>query len=238
MLIKYGILSRNTDVRDVKRILDQYKMKSDTDYSGNVADHALYPFYKSDFFLHPRTFKLILMRSKNTLKYSQYYIFLEECIKYYNDFQMIKLNQKLNNICIDRVLELDNKDKLERFVIVFRNEALLRPYAIIRTQIKHLKATHTRIGKDESDILVNIDCCYANNLYNRIKEELKGHIEFEKKHVYKNDRGDVQYVANCELECDNLTRHVSITRNIGLLNMSEAEFIKRVYGIDNKRFSH
>jgi len=40
------------------------------------------------------------MRSKNTLIYSKYYILLEECIKYYNDYQKLVLksdNKKLHD---------------------------------------------------------------------------------------------------------------------------------------------
>ena len=46
---------------------------------------------KNEYYLHPRAFKICLMRSLKTREYARYYILLEECIKYFNDYQ-IKLN--------------------------------------------------------------------------------------------------------------------------------------------------
>jgi len=128
---------------------------------------------KNIYMLKPDTFKMILIRNKHLINYAKYYLLLEKCVKNFNDFQILKLESKLHSICKDRVLELDNVDKKERFIIVFRNEALIHQYAIIRTQVKHVKDILRKIGYDASDIIVNIACCYANNLYNRIKEELK-----------------------------------------------------------------
>jgi hypothetical protein len=44
------------------------------------------------------------MRSKNTLKYSKYYLLLEECIKYYNDYKdkmkQTEINRLMNKISL------------------------------------------------------------------------------------------------------------------------------------------
>ena len=69
------------------------------------------------------------MRSKNTKIYAKYYLLLEKCVKYYNDYQIelnkkyiIKLKNKIdrkdNKICsleekIDKLLE-DNKEIIKR----------------------------------------------------------------------------------------------------------------------------
>ena len=184
-------------------------------------------------------FKMICMRSKNTKRYAQYYILLEKCIKYYNDYQLLKIQNKLDIICNDRVLNLDNPEKKERFIIVFRNEALINQYAVIRTQIKHVKDILRKIGHEESDIIINIPCCYANNLYNKIKEQLKNHIIFEKKYLYINkDNGYCEEWSIDPNQMENKYNHVSITRNIGLIDISEEEFINKIYEIDKQRFEH
>ena len=91
--------------------------------------------------LKPEVFKKCLIRSRNVDKYADYYLYLllEKSIKHFNDFQILKLENKLYSICKDRVLELENVGKKERFIIVFRNEALIHQYAINRTQVKHVK---------------------------------------------------------------------------------------------------
>ena len=38
------------------------------------------------YYLHPRAFKICLICSLKTKKYAKYYLLLEECIKYYNDY--------------------------------------------------------------------------------------------------------------------------------------------------------
>ena len=55
--------------------------------------------------MHPRAFKMCLMRSLKTKQYARYYLLLEECIKYYNDYQLelnkkyiIKLKEKIKKI--------------------------------------------------------------------------------------------------------------------------------------------
>ena len=68
MLVKYGVLSSNTDSRDVKRILQQYNMKSDIYWSGNVAVGNCCHFEKHSYKLHPDAFKKILMRCKTSYK--------------------------------------------------------------------------------------------------------------------------------------------------------------------------
>ena len=53
------------------------------------------------YFLTPKCFKKILMRNQKTDKYADYYLFLEELVKYYSDYQILKFkieNEKKDNI--------------------------------------------------------------------------------------------------------------------------------------------
>jgi hypothetical protein len=99
MLQKYGILTLKGTTSDIKRMFDQYELEENLDYNlHNVMQVRLNrgEVIKKEYYLHPNAFKICLIRSKNTKKYAKYYILLEQCIKYYNDYQ--KIIEKDNNI--------------------------------------------------------------------------------------------------------------------------------------------
>ena len=118
MLQKYGILSLKGTTNDIKRILEQNNFIDNEDYQlRNVAE--LRPqggsSIKNKYYLHPRAFKICLIRSLKTKKYAKYYLLLEECIKYYNDYQnelkekyIIKLKYKIKkkNLIMLRIILL------------------------------------------------------------------------------------------------------------------------------------
>jgi len=83
--------------KDIKKILDQNNFIENEDFNlRNVSDFKNSNGgrgNKNEYFLHPRSFKICLMRSLKTKIYAKYYLLLEECIKYYNDYQ-IELNKK------------------------------------------------------------------------------------------------------------------------------------------------
>ena len=109
-LIKYGIVT-TTRSNNVLQMLDQFDAIKDKDYQllnvqqpvkqGGVS-------IKKEYTLHPRLFKLCLMRSKNTLKYSKYYLLLEECIKHYNGYKD-KMKQTEINRLINKLDITNNK---------------------------------------------------------------------------------------------------------------------------------
>jgi len=88
MLQKYGIINLKGTTNDIKRILEQNDFIENEDYLlRNVAQQlSSGTKYKNEYYLHPRAFKICLMRSLKTKKYTKYYLLLEECIKYFNDY--------------------------------------------------------------------------------------------------------------------------------------------------------
>ena len=187
MLEKNEVIVINNNTGHVKRLLDQHSFKEGKDYKTCCPDQDSrleYPL-KSD------VFKKILIRSKNTDKYADYYLILEKAIKYYNQYQIQKLNKKLQSICEDRVLKLQDDDKSECFVVLENKEFEEYPYSIIRGQQKNLQKTLTKLSKSKDDILINMNCCYASNLYNKIKERLTGCIRVQKKYLHINKEGNV-----------------------------------------------
>ena len=114
-LVKYGVISLNSGTYDVKIIIEQQKLESDTCEVRICPELTKSHQTKNVYYLHPRLFKLILIRSRNT--HAKYYIFLEESTKHYSDFQVFKLQDKLNKKSTISILNLIDKDTLDRFVM-------------------------------------------------------------------------------------------------------------------------
>ena len=104
MLEKYEILKLNKGTTRVKELLEQNNFLEKKEYLiSNVREQlSSGTKYKNEYYLHPRAFKICLMRSKNKKEYAYYYILLDECIKYFNDYQIelqIIKNQRFIIIC-------------------------------------------------------------------------------------------------------------------------------------------
>ena len=95
-----------------------------------------------------------------------------------------------------------------------------------------------QLKSKSEDIICNIPCCYATNVYNTIKEVMKGYIIFQRKYLYINDDAGIEewgYTPECMIHNYN---HVSITRNIVLENMSLDDFLDKIYSVDTMRYSY
>jgi hypothetical protein len=109
-LIKYSVITTERS-NNVLQMFDQFDAIENVDYNLlNVQQVRTQrgTVIKKQYTLHPRLFKLCLMRSKNTLKYSKYYLLLEECIKYYNDYKD-KMKQTEINRLINKLDTTNNK---------------------------------------------------------------------------------------------------------------------------------
>ena len=102
MLEKYGVL-KIRDSHDMKRVFESHDFEEGKDYKISPALLRA----GCDYMLKTEIFKKLLIRSKNTDKYADYYLLLEKCVKYYNDYQILKLQNKidkLENTLKDRVI--------------------------------------------------------------------------------------------------------------------------------------
>jgi hypothetical protein len=98
LLEKYEVISLSSSTFDIKRILDQNELIIEKDYilrNINQFNTKEGKGKKNEYYLHPYAFKLCLIRSLKTPKYAKYYLLLEECIKYFNDYQ-----NKINEVYI------------------------------------------------------------------------------------------------------------------------------------------
>jgi chromosome segregation ATPase len=144
MLQKYGISNLNGTTNDIKKLLEQYNFIENEDFELRKVSQLRTQggtSIKNEYYLHPRSFKICLMRSLKTKKYAKYYLLLEECIKYYNDYQdklkekyIIKLKNKIekkeHKICsleekIDKLLENNKKILEDNKETKIMNEKLL-----------------------------------------------------------------------------------------------------------------
>jgi hypothetical protein len=135
MLQKYGILNLKDGTHHIKRILDQYELKINEDFRlAKVGESKRGGCtHKNEYFLHPRAFKICLMRSLKNKQYAKYYLLLEECIKYFNEYQ-IELNKRYNISLKEKIQEKDNKisnleEKLDN--IISSNKELLNKHDIL-----------------------------------------------------------------------------------------------------------
>ena len=123
------------------------------------------------------------MRSLKTKKYSHYYILLEKAVKHYNDYQLLKLQNKIDkfeNTLENRVIVPSCKRIIENLVIVFLEKGPEFQYYVIRGQIKHIKARLRRLNKTEDDIIAAIDTPNSVDLWINIREEVDEHLKLDK----------------------------------------------------------
>jgi len=130
MLQKYEIISLNKGSSNIKRLLEQNEFIDKEDFDLlNVEEVRPQggTVMKNEYYLHPRAFKICLMRSLKTKKYAKYYLLLEECIKYFNDYQD-KLKEKYIIKLKNKIVEKDDniyslEEKLN--TIIENNKELL-----------------------------------------------------------------------------------------------------------------
>jgi hypothetical protein len=87
MLEKYGVLKINTSGK-VERLLKQLNLPDNLYVLSNIGQNSSLGRPAKNYLLSPYAFKLCLMRSQNTRKYANYFLLLEDCVKYFNDFHL------------------------------------------------------------------------------------------------------------------------------------------------------
>ena len=152
LLQKYGICNLKGGSKDIKRLLEQNEFEENKDYLlSNVAEQlSSGKKYKKEYYLHPRAFKICLMRSLKTKKYAKYYLLLEECIKYYNNYQKIlKEKYYVSLIEKNKLVIKEKDDKIDELMNISR-----KMEAQLNEALERLELTHDRLDdtKEELDI--------------------------------------------------------------------------------------
>lgn len=151
MLEKYGIINfKSGGSKDVKKLLLQYNLEEIKDFRvGNVSVSAPKGgcTHKTEYYLHPRAFKMCLMRSKNTKIYAKYYLLLEECIKYFNDYQL-ELQKKY-------IIEYKTKIDKQELELKGKDDKIDELIKINKENRKHIQEL-LKYSKDTQDKLDDV----------------------------------------------------------------------------------
>lgn len=114
------------DSYNFKKILEKNNFIENVDFEALFEEGLHDGYNKIVYFLHPKCFKKLLIRSLKNQKYADYYLFLEEIIKYYNEYQLsliknklMDVNEKLNSTNNNIV---DNKEAIYNFEGINAND--------------------------------------------------------------------------------------------------------------------
>ena len=243
MLFKYGVLTDH-DSQDVKRLLNQYNFLEEKDYSivsRNVAGNLKGGRPTNKYLLNPKVFKKCLIRSLKNQKYADYYLLLEDCVNYYNEYQILQLKHKINEINKNKILELEESDTLDHFVIVKSSKYVKYPYATIKGSQKNLDATLNDLELTEDNIILHLKVPSQQNFHKRIKEVLKKEYEQDafivkqRKYINKCNSNDIIYDVD-DLD-DSASYITSVTRWFNIEGISEKTFLRLVNGINKSRYN-
>ena len=144
-LFTYGVLTERESTHDIKRLLDQNEFTEGKDYTVfecNLALNSKRGRQQLSYSSTPKTFKYILMRSIKQRKFAEYYLFLEEALSYYSEFQKLRLKQQqkfqLMDVKEKGIMRLVDQFKHGQLCIIRNEEPCEYKYGVIRGQFKHV----------------------------------------------------------------------------------------------------
>ena len=184
-LKEYGVIN-TIKSNDIKVCLKQFDLIENEDYQLRNVPQSRLPNQHGGsngnskvYHLTPKSFKICLMRAKNTKKYAFYYLFLEECIMYYNEYQILYKNILLSgkDTKIDNLnIQIDSQSE--------RIDELLKRTGDIYNQNEDIKEQNEDLKEDINDLDDKID-----DLTDRV-DDLK-----EDKHEKCDDDNDNHYFS-------------------------------------------
>jgi hypothetical protein len=152
MLQKYGIISGGNTTSVIKRLLEQYDMEEYHDFllynvvqqkSGSGGSN------KKEYYLHPNAFKICLIRSLKTKKYAKYYLLLEKCIKYYNDYQQLLKEQY--------IIKLKDKIKVKNNIITESKNEIADLKDMMKEQEKKAEERYNKLIRQNKKVIDKLD---------------------------------------------------------------------------------
>lgn len=211
---------------NLKRILDNNSLIVNKDYieQTNNNSNSRGGSNRIDYMLKPNTFKIMMININNARTdninfkqiFTNYYLFLEYCIKNYNDYQLQFLNkkiEKLDNIIIDK-----NKD------LVIKDDKISKLENDIQTLIKmsgHVIKQNDNIIEQNNNILKQND-----NLENEITET---------RYIFEEGIQDVQAAINEHLVTNNVNpENPQLHHNYALIqDQTQTNILKFIRGTDD-----
>ena len=232
-LKKYGVTQMTAGSSDVKKILNNNSSIDGIDHMillSRTADER----EQITYILHPTIFKKILIRSRNTDKFADYYLLLEKCMKHYNDYYQLKLKKKISDDNKIKLLLLTESETLDNFSIYKCDEDTMYlrknphakgfistahdyeefPYALINGSNKNVNKIIKACNIKPENRLVRIKCPSYTNFVKKVREVL----------------GDkfIRKISEYEDSLDNNTSRVSVTRFFRIINITEENFLNEI----------
>ena len=204
------------------------------------------------------------MRSLKTQKYADYYLFLEEIISHFNDFQIMKLQNEVLEVKKDRILKLSDSNTYESFCVVKRSPEIeftliydkyqkewfkrfdsVFNYMMIRGSYKNVEIVMRKEQINDEDVVFrndNIPC--SLNFKKKILEELKEYIRPQKIYLKISEDNEQIEDSNKEVE-DNETigtyenddeyRYINHTKLFKLEGITDDDFKIKLEEINKQR---
>lgn len=168
--INIALTENESTTGHVRRMIDQYKFIEEKDYCIN---HPRMDGQKNEYLFHPTAFKKCLIRSLKTEKYTNYYLILEKCVKYYNQYQLMIKDDVIKVINTIRLLQLKHSSTLDRFVIFKDNMYDEFPYGTIKGSNKNIKETMNDLNLNETNIILDLKVPSQSNFNKKVQEIMK-----------------------------------------------------------------
>ena len=234
MLSKYGVLKVDDNIGHVTRLFEQYDFKEDVEYR-KVPSHS---GRETTYFLKPDIFKILLIRTKNTRKYANYYIMLEKAIYYYEKYQNMKLSKTIKENNKIKLLKLKNSEILDNYVFVVDNTRNTFQYATIKGSDKNIKETMNDLELTNENILLSLKVASQTNFTKKLKEVLGKN--FIRQKIYYNKKMNIKYYEGGEDEEPDFEDSddwiITVNRWFTLIDITIDEFLEKIKIINNERF--
>ena len=171
MLEKYGVLkitrSNQEHTNEINTLLEKQLKLSDNLYLKRKITLQLPSGkkYKNEYLLSPYAFKICLMRSQNTRKYANYFLLLEECVKYFNDFHLER--NLVYRVSLKKLVKQKDKtiqrkeckiDELNETVkrIEIMNERMEKSNLEMKKTVEDINAQLIEISKDLKTVISKV----------------------------------------------------------------------------------
>lgn len=211
---------------NLKRILDNNSLIVNKDYieQTNNNSNSRGGSNRIDYILKPNTFKIMMININNARTdninikqiFTNYYLFLEYCIKNYNDYQLLSLNKKIE--------KLDN-------IIINKDDKISKLENDIQTLIKMnghvIKNTDNILNKN--DYLIN-----QNKKILKQNDNLEHEIT-ETRYIFEEGIQDVQAAINEHLVTNNVNpENPQLHHNYALIqDQTQTNILKFIRGTDD-----
>jgi phage shock protein A len=167
-LIEYGIINTKRS-NDIKDCLEKFNAQENIDFECLTAEPSAVKRTgrggangnKKEYKLTPKLFKLCLMRSIKENKYANYYLLLEECFYYFQEYQIMYQNNIINGITdenkslhkkIDELLNYGKQTTEKLNKIHEQNEDLLEDVDELKDRVEDLQDQNEDLKDTMEDI--------------------------------------------------------------------------------------